>query len=235
MLSREKANILRFVLDELMPPILRENKYFMYMLCYIWFKGKHVKRFMSFKHSFYKLTEEEYASFYRDYDDRAASRKTSANKKSIEYIVAHLGDDQTNRILDVGCGKGYVLKQIYDRGYHDLLGIDLVPKSAYDEIRIEEGNVEHLPFADKSFEVVVCTHILEHVLDLPQAIRELKRVAKDTLIIIVPKQRYYKYTFDLHIHFFPQASYLLQYLHLSDEKIEIQNVGGDWAVTCKMN
>ena len=234
MLSREKANFLRFILDELFPPIIRENRYFMYLLSYIWFKGKNVKRFMEFKSVFHKLSVEEYSSYYEDYDDRGSTRKTSANKKSIEYIINHLNDDKSCSVLDVGCGKGYILKQIYDKGYCNLQGIDIVPKSDYSEINIQQGNVECLPFANKSFDIVICTHILEHVLDLPKAIENLKRVAKDKLIIIVPKQRYYKYTFDLHINFFPQASYLLQYLNLPNHKIDIQNIGSDWAVTCDL-
>lgn len=35
------------------------------------------------------------------------------------------------------------------------------------------------------------------------ALAELRRVAKRRLIIVVPKQRNYKYTFELHINFFP--------------------------------
>ncbi len=234
MFSREKANFLRFILDELIPPIIRENKYFMYLLCYIWFKGKNVKRFMDFKSKFYKLSEEEYVIYYQDYDDRGATRKTSANKKSIEYIINNLDDDKSCSVLDVGCGKGYILKKIYDKGYYNVLGLDIVSKSDYNEVKIKQGNIEHLPFADKSFDVVISTHILEHVLDLPKAIENLKRVAKNKLIVIVPKQRYYKYTFDLHINFFPEASYLLRYFDLPSDKIDIQNIGGDWAVTCNL-
>jgi SAM-dependent methyltransferase len=40
------------------------------------------------------------------------------------------------------------------------------------------SDVEHLPFADKSFDVVICSHVLEHVDDPETAIAELERVAQ---------------------------------------------------------
>ena len=54
-----------------------------------------------------------------------------------------------------------------------------------------------------AFELVLCTHTLEHVLNFEKAIAELRRVASNKLIIIVPLQRPNKYTPDLHVNFFP--------------------------------
>ena len=43
-------------------------------------------------------------------------------------------------------------------------------------------------------------------INLEKAINELIRVCKDTLIVVMPKQKYNKYTFDLHINFFNNRS-----------------------------
>lgn len=43
---------------------------------------------------------------------------------------------------------------------------------------IVQGDLESLPFHDKAFDYVICTHVLEHVDDPAQACRELIRVAK---------------------------------------------------------
>lgn len=233
MLSRRVTNFIRYILDEWIPPVLRESKIFMYPMMYIWFKGKNVSKNMNFKSVFHTLTDEEFTKYYEEYD-YIANRNTDLSDDSIKFILSNLGDNKDASILDVGCGCGYVLKQAYDRGYTNLLGADLVPKSIYPEIKIVAANIEALPFADKQFDIVTCSHTLEHVLDLPKAISELKRVARK-LIITVPKQRYYNYTFDLHIHFFPQISYLLKYINEPLQNISYKNIKGDWTVVITLN
>ena len=39
--------------------------------------------------------------------------------------------------------------------------------------------------------------------DLPAALAELRRVAKEHLVVVVPKERPYRYSFNPHLHFFP--------------------------------
>ena len=234
MLSRKVTNIIRFCLDELLPPIIRDNKYIMYPLFWIWFKGKNVRRFMGFKENFHALTDEEFSSYYEDYD-YVANRATDLSEKTIQFILSNLGDDFEKKIVDVGAGSGYLLNRIQEKGYSNLLGIDLVPHSNYSTIRIVSENIENIQYPDKSCDIVICNHTLEHVLNLPKAIQELKRITAEKLIITVPRQRYYKYTFDLHVHFFPQISYLLKYIDIPMENIYYKNIGGDWTVICKMN
>jgi hypothetical protein len=48
-MNRRLTNTIRFVMDELLPPIIRDNKYFMYPFFYIWYKGNNVKVHMEFK------------------------------------------------------------------------------------------------------------------------------------------------------------------------------------------
>jgi len=234
MLNRKITNFIRFILDELFPPILRDNYYFMYPLFFIWFKGKNVKRFMEFKSNFHKLSEEEFANYYKDYD-YISNRKTDLNSKSIQFIIDRLGENKDIRIADIGCGEGYVLHQIQKHGFNNIIGVDIAEKSAYENIEVINGNVEHLPFPDHSFDVVTCNHTLEHVMDLGKAVQELKRVAKNKLIITIPRQRYYKYTFDLHLHFFPQISYLLKIIDLPEKQIYYENIQGDWSIVCCLN
>lgn len=69
-----------------------------------------------------------------------------------------------------------------------LTGLDLSPEmlaiakaraeSLGRAIAIEEGDAQNLPFADSSFDTVVCTYALCSVLDDAAAIAEMKRVLK---------------------------------------------------------
>jgi SAM-dependent methyltransferase len=75
------------------------------------------------------------------------------------------------RVLDVGCGpKPYY--PYFARRASEYVGVDVVENPAA-ELR---GPVEALPVEDASFDVVLCTQVLEHCDDPAQAVRELRRV-----------------------------------------------------------
>jgi SAM-dependent methyltransferase len=74
-------------------------------------------------------------------------------------------------VLDVGCGpKPYF--PIFAPYAGEYVGIDLEPGADL------QGSAEALPVADQSFDVVVCTQVLEHCEDPALAVRELRRVAR---------------------------------------------------------
>jgi len=97
-----------------------------------------------------------------------------------------------DKILDVGCGKGYLL---YDftkvvAGI-DVTGLEISPyaiANAKEEIkdRIKLGNATALPFPDKSFDLVFSLTTLHnlHTYDLDKALREVERVGRNKYICV---------------------------------------------------
>ena len=75
------------------------------------------------------------------------------------------------RVLDVGCGPKPYYPFFAERA-SEYVGVDVVDNPAA-ELR---GSVESLPVEDGSFDVVLCTQVLEHCDDPAQAVRELRRV-----------------------------------------------------------
>ena len=75
------------------------------------------------------------------------------------------------RVLDVGCGPKPYYPFFAERA-SEYVGVDVVENPAA-ELR---GPVEDLPVEDASFDLVLCTQVLEHCDDPSQAIRELRRV-----------------------------------------------------------
>ena len=74
------------------------------------------------------------------------------------------------RVLDVGCGvKPYY--PFFHAYASEYVGVD--PQHPGAELR---GTVEEMPVADGSFDLVVCTQVLEHADDPDRAVRELRRV-----------------------------------------------------------
>ena len=75
------------------------------------------------------------------------------------------------RVLDVGCGpKPYY--PLFAPHASEYVGVDVVENPAA-ELR---GAVEELPVPDASFDVVLCTQVLEHCDDPARAVAELRRV-----------------------------------------------------------
>lgn len=75
------------------------------------------------------------------------------------------------RVLDVGCGVKPYYPFFAERA-SEYVGVDVVENPAA-ELR---GSVEELPVPDGSFDLVLCTQVLEHCDDPAQAVRELRRV-----------------------------------------------------------
>lgn len=95
------------------------------------------------------------------------------------------------RILDVGCGKGLFLKEFvrtlksrWNITPTRVTGLDLVrsPEDLFAEISNTFEFIQHdtdgnpLPFPDNSFDYVCCNHVLEHVFETEQLVREFRRV-----------------------------------------------------------
>jgi SAM-dependent methyltransferase len=99
------------------------------------------------------------------------------------------------RILDAGCGTGRNLIEFGPLG--DARGIDSSPE-AIDFCRrrgvvgATEGRLEHLPFQDGAFDLILATDVLEHLEDDRSVMRELRRVAASgaRLLATVPAYRW---------------------------------------------
>jgi len=97
-----------------------------------------------------------------------------------------------DRVLDVGCGSGAVTREIARRVGDRGLAVGLDPSSELlaiarelaqeaglgERVEFREGDVRRLPFADGSFDVVLCVTVLSHVPGGEAAIPELLRVLR---------------------------------------------------------
>jgi SAM-dependent methyltransferase len=75
------------------------------------------------------------------------------------------------RVLDVGCGRKPYYPFFAERAI-EYVGVDVVENPVAELL----GPVEALPVGDGSFDLVLCTQVLEHCDDPAQAVRELRRV-----------------------------------------------------------
>jgi ubiquinone/menaquinone biosynthesis C-methylase UbiE len=101
-------------------------------------------------------------------------------------LLDRIHTDSNERVLDVACGTGIIARLLRERGHAArLAGVDSNPgmialaRSLAPDIEWQEGNALQLPFADGSFDRVVCQQGLQFFPDRVLALREMRRVLAD--------------------------------------------------------
>ncbi|ACF02943.1 Methyltransferase type 11 [Rhodopseudomonas palustris TIE-1] len=115
----------------------------------------------------------------------------------IPTFQQHFGLDASSSVLDVGCAKGFML--------HDMA--ELIPGITVKGVDVSDYAIAHaiddmkphlsvasavkLPFADKSFDVVISINTVHNLVrdDCAAALREIERVARKGAFITVDAYR----------------------------------------------
>lgn len=197
-MRRETSNKIRTFIEDFIPPALKDSILFRYAARLAF--GSYVERAADFRARAPFLTEDEYVDFYRN--GPHAHAETDNSQACIDRIISEI---EGRSVVDVGCGTGYLLRAIQNKHPRitRLAGVEILPPTSADGLEFFDGRAERLPFLDNEFDTVICTHVIEHILDNRAAIAELRRVAAKRLIIVVPKEREAIYSFNPHFHFFP--------------------------------
>lgn len=103
----------------------------------------------------------------------------------IEDLMAIIPRGRSS-VLDVGARDGYIsglLRQFFP----SVTALDLnKPTFSIERVETLQGDATNLQFPPKSFDVIVCAEVLEHVPDVERACSELMRVARYEIVIGVP-------------------------------------------------
>jgi len=208
----KRGSFIHYFFSEVCPPFIRDNRQLMSFLAKRTGNPQVVDYTRDFREKLPYMNNDEIKEYYTKLSMLTPNLEQELDVKAdcLEYILdyAILHPEKT-RWLDCACGGGGVKKMLANLG-KKVTGVDFFISDSLKSNIVEnasfiECNILQLPFEDNSFDIVLSAHTLEHIVQIQSAISELRRVAKETLIIIVPKQREYKYTFETHVHFFPYA------------------------------
>jgi ubiquinone/menaquinone biosynthesis C-methylase UbiE len=115
------------------------------------------------------------------------------------------------KILDVGCGCGALLKVLSEHG--EVHGIDFSEKAVSlcntaGFRNVKKCSADSLDYPDNTFDLVVLSDILEHLLNDPKAMKEAKRVLKPggVAIITVPANQKLWTKSDVELHHYRRYS-----------------------------
>lgn len=118
------------------------------------------------------------------------SRKKASGRLHNEFIDVPTtifllpSDLKKTRILDAGCGSGIYAKMMAEKGAN-VTGIDVSSKmleiaqrETPEEYQITYliGDLYNLPFGNNSFDIVICTYVLENIKDILKIFQEFYRV-----------------------------------------------------------
>jgi len=135
----------------------------------------------------------------RKYDPNAFHRHPNIfvrliEKKRVKVIFKMINIHKEDRILEVGCGAGNVLEKAK---MGDLFGVDIsdyILKKAKQRLNkkvfLLQADALNLPFKDQTFKKVICSEVLEHLLDPLVSLYEIKRIldCEGKAIISVPNE-----------------------------------------------
>lgn len=116
----------------------------------------------------------------------------------LKTLLNEAGKLKPQSILDVGCGEGFTLENLRTNKIgQELVGIDLskeaiqIGKELHPNLSLKPGTIYHIPFKPNSFDLVICSEVLEHLQHPEKALLELKRVTKNNCIISVPHEPWF--------------------------------------------
>src|SRR5690606_7492870 len=114
-----------------------------------------------------------------------------------EAVVREVVELEATSLLDVGCGEGRTTR-VLATCVENLVGVELEShllreaRAHVPSARFVGGSIYSLPFADRSFDAVIATEVLEHVDDPQSALVEVSRVARHAIIVTVPHEPWWR-------------------------------------------
>ncbi len=114
-----------------------------------------------------------------------------------ENMAAHYGLKAGDRVLDIGCGKGFLLYEFTQAvSGIEIAGLDISEyaiENAKEETRpfLTAGHANDLPYEDNSFDFVFSIMTLHNLecFDLDRALREMSRVSRGAKYLVVESWR----------------------------------------------
>ncbi|MGN0143658.1 MAG: class I SAM-dependent methyltransferase [Clostridium sp.] len=109
-----------------------------------------------------------------------------------DEIIHRIIQANPDKMLDLGCGNGNILKIINKMLSTDLYGIDIsknmireARKNLGTNVKLTVGDAENLPYNDEEFSVVLCNASFHHFPNPDIVLSEIKRVLKKDGILIL--------------------------------------------------
>jgi hypothetical protein len=96
-----------------------------------------------------------------------------------EYLIRNFIPQEISTVLDIGSGKKSKFKKKYDVTTIDLKEADIC---------LDLDKTTKIPLASKKYDLIILSHILEHLSSVEKVIKEATRLSKKWIIIGLPNE-----------------------------------------------
>ena len=125
---------------------------------------------------------------YKEYYEKPRSNTlTDKENERIKNIMDLIPNDITS-VIEVGCGDGRLINRFKGK-YKLIYGMDISEK-ILKKVNVPKvvGSIDNIPFADNSFDIVICSEVLEHlpVNIYKKSLTELERISNKYILVSVP-------------------------------------------------
>lgn len=155
--------------------------------------------------------------------------------RQCEKQIMKLVPEEGLSVLDIGCGTGRILRGLKKDRKAKCMGIDISRVAIYVLSRygIEgmAGDVDNIHELKRKFDVVICSHTLEHITDDKRLVEEIRRLTKKYAIIAVPNNCIGPEELDEHVRKYDEAS-LRKLLQPHFRTIENHSIGIHLILKC---
>jgi ubiquinone/menaquinone biosynthesis C-methylase UbiE len=150
------------------------------------------------------MEAEDIKNFYKEYHDDIFNKRYDSPYPLRRHLhrtqlnlILNLVPSESKKVLDAGCGEGILAVLLAKKGILVTACDISIPnleqakkraadKGVLDKINFLEADVENLPFQDNEFDLVISSHVLEHLPNFEKGLSEIKRVTKKRAIIALP-------------------------------------------------
>ncbi|GLU51422.1 hypothetical protein Dfri01_08830 [Dyadobacter frigoris] len=136
------------------------------------------------------VSEKVKDSYSSQYDEKSVAWRTMGAKYKAQNIIELAKNIKFENVLEVGAGEGSILYWLSKWNFSKNLNCVEISESGIEMIKSK--NIEHLkdvllfdgykiPYPDNHFDLVICSHVMEHVEHERILLREIKRVSKNQI------------------------------------------------------
>lgn len=123
------------------------------------------------------------------------ARATGLIKEKRAIWDRYLGDQSSGRLLEIGCGAGNYLARMRTLGW-TVEGVEIDPAACrharkINGLTVHQGNLESKGYPNDCFDAIVINHVIEHVFDPVNLLRECRRIVKPggKVILLTPNTK----------------------------------------------